>query len=197
MFSAPTCTASAPAIIISTTSSALATPPQPIIGIRHALRTWYTILRAIGNMALPEKPPMPAAITGRRRRMSILIPRKVLTSVRPSAPASSHALAMATMSVTFGLSLMNTGFEGHAFLAAAATLAAESGSVPNAIPPLWTFGQEMLTSTMSIPSHSPAMRQQREYSSMLNPLMFAMTVLWKTLRSRGTLSATRASIPGF
>ena len=39
-FSAPTCTAVAPAIIISITSAADATPPQPITGILQACATW-------------------------------------------------------------------------------------------------------------------------------------------------------------
>ena len=57
-------------------------------------------------MALPENPPILLAITGRRRLMSILIPSMVFIKVRPSAPASSQAFAMETMSVTLGLSLM-------------------------------------------------------------------------------------------
>ena len=57
-------------------------------------------------MALPENPPILLAITGRRRLMSILIPSMVFIRVRPSAPASSQAFAMETMSVTLGLSLM-------------------------------------------------------------------------------------------
>src|SRR5574344_68048 len=123
-FSDPTCTADAPAIIISITSSADATPPLPITGILQAFATCQTIRRAIGNIAGPEKPPVLQAITGLRFLMSIRIPRKVLTSVRPSAPASSTAFAIETMSVTFGLSLMNRGFLVAA-LAAAVTSAAD------------------------------------------------------------------------
>ena len=88
------------------------------------------------------------------------MPRKVLTSVSPSAPASSHALAIDTISVTLGLSFMNTGLPGQAFFAAAVTCAAAAGSVPNAMPPLCTLGHEMFTSTMSIPPHSAARPQQ-------------------------------------
>ena len=40
---------------------------HPITGMRHACATCQTILSAIGKTALPEKPPIPAAITGRRR----------------------------------------------------------------------------------------------------------------------------------
>ena len=49
---------------------------------------------------------MTFASTGRRRLRSMRIPSKVLMSDKPSAPASSHAFAMDTMSVTFGDSFM-------------------------------------------------------------------------------------------
>ena len=53
---------------------------------------------------------------------------------------------MATMSVTLGESFMITGFFVAA-LTAAVTSAAAPGSVPKLIPPPWTLGQLMLTSS--------------------------------------------------
>ena len=196
MFSAPTCTAVAPAIIISTTSSALATPPQPMTGMRHACATCHTMRRAMGNIAFPEKPPIPAATTGRRLRMSMRMPRKVFTSVSPSAPAFSQALAISTMSVTLGLSFTNTGLVVTA-LTAAVTSAAAFGLVPKVIPPSCTLGQDMLTSIMSMSLHASALAQQRAYSPTENPLILAITGPEYILRSAGTFSLTRASIPGF
>ena len=61
------------------------------------------------------------------------MPINVLISDSASAPASAQALAMPTMSVTFGESLTISGF----FVAArqaATTLAALAGSVPKTMP---------------------------------------------------------------
>ena len=71
--------------------------------------------------------------------MSIRMPSSVLIRQMPSAPASSHARAIATMSVTLGESLMKTGFVVTAFTA-------HSGDVPNDMPPCRTLGHETLTS---------------------------------------------------
>ena len=136
------------------------------------------------------------ARTGLRLPMSMRIPRNVLTNVNPSAPAFSHARAISTMSVTFGLSLMNTGLR-QTDLTAAVTSAAEAAQVPKARPPPCTLGQETLTSMMSIPSHASAFAQHSRYSSTLNPEMFAMTALLYIFLNWGTFSVTRASMPGF
>ena len=85
-------------------------------------------------MAAPEKPPMRLAITGFLVFRSMRIPKRVLIRLMPSAPASSQAFAMATMSVTLGESLMMTGFLVTA-LTALVTVAADAGSVPKDIPP--------------------------------------------------------------
>ena len=53
---------------------------------------------------------------------------------------------METMSVTLGLSFMYTGFLVTAFTAAV-TSAAALGSTPKLMPPLWTLGQEIFTSS--------------------------------------------------
>ena len=77
--------------------------------------------------------------------MSIRMPSSVLIRQMPSAPASSHARAIVTMSVTLGESLMKTGFVVTAFTARV-TSAAASGQVPNDMPPCRTLGHETLTS---------------------------------------------------
>ena len=89
---------------------------------------------ATGNTAGPEKPPTLLAITGLRVLRSMRIPRRVLMSEIPSAPADSTALAISVMSVTFGVSFTYTGFEDTA-LTALVTSAAFSGFVPKAAPP--------------------------------------------------------------
>ena len=103
---APICTAVAPAIIISMTSSALEIPPIPMIGRFVASYTSYTILNATGKIAGPEKPPFLLAMTGFLRLISMRIPIKVLISEIPSAPPSSAARAISLISVTFGLSFI-------------------------------------------------------------------------------------------
>ena len=114
----------------------------------------------------------------------------------PSAPASSHAFAIATMSVTFGESLINTGFVVTAFTAFV-TAAADSGDVPNAIPPLCTFGQEIFTSKIATCSSLSNFEQHSTYSSIEKPLMFAIIGLRKILRNSGNSCAITASTPGF
>ena len=94
---------------------------------------------ATGKIAGPENPPIVLAITGRRRTGSMRMPSIVLMRHNPSAPARSHARAIATMSVTLGDSLMTTGL-------ARVTSAAASGDVPNDIPPCRTLGHETFTS---------------------------------------------------
>ena len=68
------------------------------------------IVRATGNTAGPESPPVPLASTGFFVFRSIRMASRVLMRLTPSAPASSQARAMAAMSVTLGLSFMKTGF---------------------------------------------------------------------------------------
>ena len=69
----------------------------------------------------------------------------VLMRLTPSAPASSAAFAMATMSVTFGVSFTISGFS-TARRTAETTSWAHFGSVPKLMPPPWTLGQLMLSS---------------------------------------------------
>ena len=107
---------------------------MPIIGIFTALCTCHTIRTATGNTAAPENPPALLAMTGLRVLRSMRIPRRVLMSERPSAPADSTALAMLTMFVTLGVSFTYTGFDDTA-LTARVTSAAFVQSVPKAAPP--------------------------------------------------------------
>ena len=89
---------------------------------------------------------MVLAMTGFLRRKSMRMPSMVLIRLMPSAPASSQALAMDTMSVTLGESLTMTGLAVTA-LTAFVTSAAALGSVPKLMPPPWTLGQLTLTSS--------------------------------------------------
>ena len=125
-FAEPTSTAVAPAIIISITLSAVDTPPHPIIGMFTAEATCQIILTATGKIARPEKPPTLLATTGRRVLVSILMPSNVFIRHRPSAPASSAAQAIFTISVTFGVSLTYSGLVTTSFTAFT-TSATDSG----------------------------------------------------------------------
>ena len=121
-------------------------------------------------------PPVLFASSGRFARRSMRMPSTVLIKLTASAPASSHALAISAMLVTFGESFTITGFLTAAFTALV-TLAAAFGSVPKARPPPWTFGQEIFTSSQPTCSHASSFRQTSTYSSIENPLTFAMTGL--------------------
>ena len=90
---------------------------------------------ATGKIAGPEYPPILFAKTGFLLLMSILIPSSVFIIDIPAAPASSQALAMPTMSVTFGLNFMKIGFF-VTDITAFVTSAASSAEVPKAMPPL-------------------------------------------------------------
>ena len=83
------------------------------------------------------------------------MPRKVLTRLTASAPPSAAAPAIATMSVTFGVSLAITG--KRADLADPTHQAADraSASIPRSSPWL-TFGHETLSSTAARPGSSPS-----------------------------------------
>ena len=141
-------------------------------------------------------PPVRLASSGRLLRRSMRMPMRVLMRLRPSAPASSQALAMEVMSVTFGESLTMTGFL-TASLTARVTAAAALGSVPKLMPPPWTLGQEILTSSQPTCGQASSFWQTSTYSSSEKPLILAMTGLWKTVCSRGSSSAMTASTPGF
>ena len=140
--------AAAPAIIISTASSQVEMPPMPTTGMDTRLYTSRTIRTATGNTAGPDSPPVLLRKIGRRVRMSMRIPVRVLISDTASAPASSTAAAMSPMFVTFGVSFTISGLRQCA-RTALVTAAALSHEVPNPTPPCFTLGQEMFISTIS------------------------------------------------
>jgi hypothetical protein len=78
------------------------------------------------------------------------MPTNVLTALRASAPAASHARATSMMSVTAGVSFTHTGSRVRR-RTADVTAAAIPGSLPNSIPPSRTFGQLMLISRPATP----------------------------------------------
>ena len=82
---------------------------MPMIGIRTACRHSYTMRTAMGRIAGPLSPPTMFDRRGRRVSTSMAIARNVFTSDTASAPASSAALAIELMSVTFGVSFGMTG----------------------------------------------------------------------------------------
>ena len=107
---APTATAVAPASKNSIASSALAIPPIPMIGMFTAFATCHTIRSATGFTAGPERPPVILPSNGFLVLISIAIPVNVLIMEIASAPASSTAFAICTISVTFGESFTITVF---------------------------------------------------------------------------------------
>ena len=126
--------------------------------------------------------------------MSIRIPKRVLISETASAPSASTAFAIATISVTLGLSLTISGLlvaPRTAFVTAAAIWGVE----PKAAPPSLTLGQEMFSSIMStaVPSSFWAMVMQ---SSTVEPATLARIVT-SFVRKYGSSCSIKASIPGF
>ena len=75
------------------------------------------------------------------------------------------------MSVWFGESFVISGFV-VTFLQASTTLADISGSLPNSIPPLFTFGQEILSSMPETQERSNFF-VTATYSSTVDPDTFA------------------------
>ena len=191
----PTCTAVAPARMNSSASVAFMMPPMPMIGTLTARATSQTMRSATGLIAGPERPPVMLASTGRRFLRSIAMPIRVLISDSASAPASTQACAMATMSVTLGESLTISGFLVTA-RQALTTLAAHAGSVPKTIPPCLTLGHEMFISSAAISGISSRRRAISAYSSMVPPKKLAIAGV-STERRKGTLLAMKASMPTF
>ena len=111
-----------------------------------------------------------------------------------SAPASSTALAIETISVTLGDSFMMTGKSVFLFTAFV-TSAAIWGSEPKAIPPHFTFGQEILTSKASTPSTDNAFAAM-PYSSMFLPTILQITGTSYFFNS-GRYLFLKTLVPGF
>ena len=90
------------------------------------------------------------------RSTSILMPMRVLMSETLSAPSASTARAISAMSVTLGESFTMSVLS-YTCRTARTTLAAPSQVTPNAMPPLFTLGQEMFSSMPGM-AGSAAMR---------------------------------------
>ena len=89
--------------------------------------------------------------------MSIAIPVSVLMRDTAFAPPFSAALAFNEILSTLGESLTMSGVVFRRFVAYLVTSSTVLGWIPNAIPPLLTLGQEMLSSIIST---SPSSRAQ-------------------------------------
>ena len=111
-----------------------------------------------------------------------------------SAPATSTALAICTISVTLGESLIMTGFEVCP-LASFTTAAAAAGSVPKTMPPSFTLGQETFSSRAATPGTS-SFWANTPYSSTVLPEIFTMTFM-PYFSMRGRVSLRKISTPGF
>ena len=149
---------------------------MPITGILTARAACQAMRTATGRMAGPERPPVPKARRGRRVSTSTTRPSSVLMQETASAPASSEARAKTAMSATFGESLGMTGSR-VALRTAETTSEVMRGSPPKAIPPFFTFGQEMLISTPATPSAWSTMRVTSAYSSTVSPQTFTSTAV--------------------
>src|ERR1700736_4802595 len=171
MSSVPTAIMEAPASSSSRASLPVRTPPVPMIGTSgNAALTCHTHRTATGLMAGPDRPPYWPASTGRIVGGSMAMPSSVLISDRPSAPAATQALATATMSVTSGDSLANTGMSYLVLPGTAAiTLPARCGSSANNCPASSALGQERLTSMAVTPAVSDSLAATPTYSRMVWP----------------------------
>ncbi len=146
-------------------------------------------------MAGPERPPKVPRKIGRRVSISMAMPRRVFISEMASAPASSTARAMAAMSVTLGDNLTMSG-SWECCLTKVVTLDAAMVHAPKAMPPVLTFGQEMLTSSALTPATLSRRAASAAYSSSVLPLMFTITgaCCW---RRKGISPEINFSTPGF
>ncbi len=124
--------------------------------------------KAIGLIAGPESPPVIFASFGRRFSISITMPVIVFINDIESAPASSTLRAISVISVTLGVSFTMTGLPVLP-LTAFTTLKPASGLVPNATPPAFTLGHEILTSIPAISSISSMRDASSAYSRISFP----------------------------
>ena len=122
-------------------------------------------------IAGPESPARTAPMTGRPVSTSIAIPTKVLTTARPSVPASMHRRAFSATSVWLGESLVKRGFR-VARRQTSTTRADMIGSFPKMRPPSSTLGHEMLIS-MASTGESSKRRASASYSPREAPAMLA------------------------
>src|SRR5579883_1761697 len=127
--------------------------------------------------------------------MSITMPGMVLMSDRASAPASTTARAISTISVTFGESLTIKG-RVQTSRTAPVTRAASAQLSPNVLPSDATFGQEMFSSIAATPGVSTNFSTTATYSSTVNPATLTMTGVVQ-LAQIGAFSRIQASTPIF
>ena len=121
----------------------------------------------------------------------------VLITAIASAPFSSTILAISTTFVTFGESFTIKGFVVTS-LTSLVTFPATSGFAPKAIPPSFTFGQEILSSIAAISGIASTLFAISTYSSIVFPLMFAIESVFPKFSLRiFTVSFSNTSIPGF
>ena len=146
----PTWTALAPASMYSMASSAVAMPPQPIIGISTARAHCQVMRTTMGRIAGPDRPPVMLPSLGRWLSISTAMARKVLATTSASAPAASAARAISAMSVTLGDSFTQRGREVRRRIAATAR-SVEATSLAKALPSSSRLGQEMLASIAATP----------------------------------------------
>ena len=151
---------------------------------------------AIGFKAGPDIPPVILPRRGFHVRVSITIPVRVFIRAKASAPASSTALAIFTISVTFGDNFTITGLLVLAFTSLV-TSAATSGSVPKANPSAFTFGQEILTSIASTPSTSNFLAIMPNSSTLPAEKLTIKVVSGAFSFTFGNTSDRNFSIPGF
>src|SRR5271170_460245 len=127
---------------------------------------------------------------------SMAMPSTTLISDSPSAPAPRHAPATATMSVTSGDSLANTGMSGRRLpRTAATTVPAVAGSRANRRPASSAFGQDRLISTAQTPAASDRRAASVPYSRTVWPAIETTTrAPWDI--SHGRSRCRNASMPG-
>ena len=120
----------------------------------------------------------------------------MLINARPSAPASTTPLAIATRSVTSGESLAIIGSSPPIVLRTPSITRLEaSGSQAKTKPLFSTFGQEILTSIALMPETDRNLRARVEYSSTVSPAIEIMIRAFCSTKN-GTSLAKNASIPG-
>ena len=108
----------------------------------------HTMRKATGSRAGPDRPPVLLRMMGRRVRMSMRIPVRVLIMEMASAPALSAATAISEMSVTLGESFTIKGFL-QCLRTSLVMPYTPWVVVPNWTPPCFTLGQEMFSSIIS------------------------------------------------
>src|SRR5579875_150852 len=127
---------------------------------------------------------------------STAMPSGVLISDSPSAPAATQARASATISVTSGDSLANTGTSCRALARTAATTApAACASAANIRPASSALGQERLTSIAVTPAASDSLAASPAYSRTIWPAMETTTRAPRD-SSHGRSRRRNASMPG-